>query len=318
MLLWGAMSEIPYYFETPVPKYFRESGWFECEHMYKFVTWAFSKCQSIPHKIVIQGKEITLQPFEFISGRLSSPKECFLTENILRNQQFKLQKAGLLKKTTNSLTNHYSCYIWVTERFCKINNQQNNQRATNRQPTDHHKSRREKIRYQEDHPSIPSFENGEPNRDAGLMTDDFSSGLEKLEVIKGVFLTPEELDACVKLKGDIETVKHAMEFIQASKRRKHAIQDWLNALATWKIENKGESVVQGNITYCEKLSKEFPEFENGHGWRCYIYHDRNKDQRGILFESTSAYQNPFFIALIDSRLREKSEEFIRNNQMRKK
>lgn len=132
------MSDIPYYFETPIPKYFREAGWLENEHMFKFITWAFMRCSTRPHTVVLNGKEITLAPYEFIAGRLTSSKECFLTENIFRNQLISMQKAGLLKKSTNSLTNHYTCYIWATERFCKTNNQQNNQPITNRQPTVNH------------------------------------------------------------------------------------------------------------------------------------------------------------------------------------
>lgn len=133
------MSKIPYLFETPVPKYFRESGWFDCENMFKFVHWAFTRCSTISHKIVLGGREIILAPYEFVAGRLSSPAECFLTENIFRNQRLKLEKAGLLKKTTNSLTNQFSCYIWVTARFCENDNQRNNQRPTNDQPTTNHK-----------------------------------------------------------------------------------------------------------------------------------------------------------------------------------
>lgn len=135
------MSKIPYYFETPIPKYFRENGWFKCEHMFKFIHWAFSRCQTVAHKTVMEGRELLIQPFEFIAGRISSSSECFLTENIFRNQRLKLEKAGLLKKTTNSLTNHYSCYIWSTEVFSQTNNQPNNQPLTNHQPTINHKER---------------------------------------------------------------------------------------------------------------------------------------------------------------------------------
>lgn len=135
------MSEIPYYFETPIPRYFRENGWFECEHMFKLVHWAFARCQNVAHTEIKFGREIHLAAYEFIAGRLSSPIECFLSENVFRNQLLKLEKAGLLKKTTNSLTNKYTCYVWVTDRFQGNNNQQNNQQATNRQPTDNHKER---------------------------------------------------------------------------------------------------------------------------------------------------------------------------------
>lgn len=159
--LWSVMSKIPYNFETPVPRYFRDNGWFESEHMFKYVTWAFSRCQTISHKIFICGREITLQPYEFISGRLSSPKECFLTENILRNQQKLLCEGGLLKKSTNSLTNQFTAYIWLTECFIEHDNQRNNQRLTNDQPTINHKDRsisslQEDIRKKEDaQPAAP-------------------------------------------------------------------------------------------------------------------------------------------------------------------
>lgn len=113
------MSKIPYYFETPIPKYFRENGFFECEHMFKFINWSFSKCQTISHKTTKEGKQLTLQPFEFIAGRLSSPLECFLTENIFRNLVTKLVRLGLLIKTKNSLRNHYSCYVWNLSIFKK-------------------------------------------------------------------------------------------------------------------------------------------------------------------------------------------------------
>ena len=128
------MSEIPYYFETPVPKYFRENGWFDNENTFKFVTWAFSRCSTRSHKVVMQGKEIILAPFEFIAGRVSSSKECFLTEKQFRGQLFSLLDAGILKKTANSKANQYSCYIWVTTAFDKIQGQREGQRRANEGP----------------------------------------------------------------------------------------------------------------------------------------------------------------------------------------
>ncbi len=107
--------------------------------MFKFVHWSFAKCQIIPHIEIKFGREIHLAAYEFIAGRLTSSQECFLTENIFRNQLILLERGGLLKKSTNSLTNKYTCYIWLTERFSPCINQQNNQRSTNSQPTVNHK-----------------------------------------------------------------------------------------------------------------------------------------------------------------------------------
>lgn len=306
------MSKIPYLFETPIPKYFREQGWFNNENIFKFVVWAFSKCSPEPRKIVMQGKEITLAPFEFIAGRLSSPKECFLTEKQFRGPTVFLQKSGILKKTANSKANKYSCYVWVVERFTDKGEdekgQQKVQQRANRGPTEGHNLDDKKIRIKEDHPSIPS---GRSDR----TTDDFSS---KIAICPGVLLTQEELDACVKLKGDLEKVKQAIEFIQGSKRRKCEITDWPNALARWKIENKAKVRIEDNTALAEKLSKQFETFEDGHGWRCYLYNDQKRDQRGLLFESHSPYKDAVFIALIDGEFKKKCEEAIRINGMEKK
>jgi len=130
------MSKIPYFFKTPVPSYFYESGWFDNENTFKFVTWAFSKCQSVPHTVVMDGREITLAPFEFIAGRLSSPKECFMTEEMFRHQLNTQLKCGFLKKGPNSTPNRFTCYIWVTERFSKPNPQLNPQLTPNSPPTE--------------------------------------------------------------------------------------------------------------------------------------------------------------------------------------
>jgi hypothetical protein len=147
----GSMSELPYYFITPVPKYFIETGWFQNENTYKFVTWAFSVCSTKTHKIVHDGREITLAPFEFIAGRNSSSQACFLTIAEFRNQLNLMLKAGLLKKSTNSVTNRFTCYIWSTDRFSRSSNQLNDQLSTNSQPTLNHNPDIENLR-SKDHP----------------------------------------------------------------------------------------------------------------------------------------------------------------------
>src|SRR5690606_14585509 len=115
-----------------------------------------------------------------------------------------------------------------------------------------------------------------------------------------------------------EKVRDAVQFIQSSKKRKHPISDWPNTLMKWKIEDKGKARIEDHIAYTEKLCKEFQEFDQGHGWRCHMYNDTRKDQRGILFECQSPYQEAFFVALIEGELKEKCEDFIRSKNMRKK
>ncbi len=206
-------SKIPYLFETPIPKYFREHGWFDNEHTFKFVTWAFSRCHIRPHVELIYGKEINLAPYEFLASRLSSPQECFLSENIFRNQLISMQKANLLKKTTNCLTNKYTCYIWLTDSFCKMNNQQNNQQGrkkiTNRQPTPLYKSeseeniaiiakkeaskKKEKIASSPFSPKSPLFQKEKKNEDIEVIQAFYEA--------KGLEFTSKDLELWLKKYG---------------------------------------------------------------------------------------------------------------------
>lgn len=309
------MAEIPYFFETPIPKYFRENGWFQCEHMFKFVHWAFARCQNIPHVEIKFGREVHLAAYEFICGRLSSPADCFLTENIFRNQLLKLEKAGLLKKTTNSLTNKYTCYIWVTERFSKINNQQNNQPTTNRQPTDHHESRKKKDIYKEDHPLTPSLQKGDDD-DSLSKKKNKKADEPLIQVYKEISMTQKDLDKCIEIKGSIEEVRRSIEYITNHPGRKSNIRSWPNAMKTWNIPNHVKSYMQEHEEMGKRLDR---DFSTAQGWRCFLYNDRQKDQKGILFECTSSVGNhvPIFIAFHDKDFIEKASKVLREKKMQK-
>ncbi len=244
---------------------------------------------------------------------------------LVERQHLKIIETNRTRKksttgTTTASTLVQLCSTTVYDINYEDINDRINDRATTDQrlPNDKQERIRKKKKEKESHPSIPSFESDEPNRDDGGMTDDFSFEKEKIEIVKGVFISQADLDSCMKIKGSLEKVKHAIEFIQGSKKRKHPIGDWPNALSKWKIENKTKNKVQEHVAYAEKLCEEFPEFENGRGWRCYIYNHGQKDQRGILFENSSGYQEAFFVALTDGEFQRKCEDFIRNKNMRKK
>ncbi len=304
------MSEIPYFFETPIPKYFRESGWFNNPNTILFVTWAFSKCSTQPHCTVMDGKEITLAPYEFVAGRLTSPKECHLSEEAWRHQLNTQLKAGLLKKTPNSAPNRFTCYIWVTDRFCKPNPQLNPQPTPNSPPTEPPQSRREKKRSKKDLPSsLPSVDEG------GLIDDSLS--IEKIEVYQGIFLTPPELDECIQVRGSLEAVKNIVHQVMNCKGRKYEITDWVTTIKTWKMKNMAKSRIVESENYAKKLVKMFPDFKDGNGWRCYQYRDTMKDQIGILFEPESAYKKALFVDYADPEFLEKCRNALRENKMQK-
>jgi hypothetical protein len=223
------------------------------------------------------------------------------------------------KSTTGTTTGSTLVQI-ISSTIYDINSESNDDRIDDRATTDRRLTddKQEGLRMKKkDHPSIPSFANAAVVRDDGLMTDDSSSS-GKIEVYPGVFMEQAELEACVKVKGDVEQVKYAVKFIMESKKRKRPISDWPNALANWKIENKAQTRVQDHKSYSDGLCSEFDRYENGRGWRCRAYHDKKKDQKGLLFESERGYQEPFFVAHVDAEFKRKCEDFILAKKMRKK
>jgi len=238
-------------------------------------------------------------------------------EILVRRQHLEIRETcRTRKKVTTGVTTVGTKVKLLSSSVWNINLEDGNDRSNDRPTTDQRPTndKQEGIRRnkKEDHPSIPSV-----NRDEGKMTDDFSS-IEKIEIQPGVFLTQTQLDDCVKIKGDIEKVKESIRFIQNSKSRKHEILDWPNALAKWKIGNAAKLKIEDNLSYGEKISAEFREYEHGNGWCCRICTDRIQDQRGIVFECDSSYVKPVFIALADGQFKQKCDNIIIINNMRKK
>lgn len=132
------MSEKINYSFTPIPNYFRDHGWFKKPNCVAFVTWAFSRCSTVQRKVFHDHKEITLDPFEFISGRTTCSEETGLTDHQIRVQQNHLLLAGLLEKTSSKTTNKFTVYKWLTIRFSEDINQQNVQQTSSRRPADVH------------------------------------------------------------------------------------------------------------------------------------------------------------------------------------
>jgi hypothetical protein len=327
------MSEIPYFFETPIPKYFRENGWFKNPNTILFINWAFSRCSTQSHKVVMDNKEITLEPFEFIAGRLTSPKECFLTEKQFRGQLFSLLSAKLLKKGANSRANRFTTYIWSTECFSKNKVQQKVQPRANSGPTQGHNQDIKKDRYKEDHHPNPSSK-VLPIGDDDLtgLTDDFFSkeisdikttqhnmhdqpiSPKTIEIVPTVFITQDDLDQCVAIKGSIESVKRSIEYVLRSPGRKSSIYNWPNTLAKWNIKDDIKPRIVENEEMSKRLEK---QHGNATGWRCEVHVDRKKDQKGILFYNTASTGNaePIFVSFIEVDFKDKVSKVLRDKRM---
>lgn len=137
------MTEVPYYFDTPVPSDFRKNGWFKNHKTLAFVTWAFSRCSTKEHKELFDHKLITLKPYQFIFGRKRAGIELGMTESEIRNQVNTMLNAGFIKNATNSTTKRYTIYEWLPQAFTQIqsipNDQVNDQVTTKSRPSNNHK-----------------------------------------------------------------------------------------------------------------------------------------------------------------------------------
>jgi hypothetical protein len=143
------MAKIPYFFETPVPKWFRDHGFLKNPNMCAFLMFCFSRCNTEKHLLYHIQKAIELEPFEFIFGRRICSLETGLTENEVRSCIHQLNDTPIgqiLKKTTSKTTNKFTVYKWSTEVFCKSDPQQKHQQTTSRPPADHHNERNEELR----------------------------------------------------------------------------------------------------------------------------------------------------------------------------
>jgi hypothetical protein len=241
---------------------------------------------------------------------------------LVKRQHLKIiETCRTRKNSTTGITTVSTKVKLLSSTVWDINSNDGNDRnndcpTTDQRPTNDKLRKIRKIR--KNHPSTPSFDRTLADRDDGQMTDDFSFSREKEEVGQGVFMTKGDLDLCLKIKGNLESVKQAIAEILASPKRKYAIKDWPHALSTWETKSKKSAKGKENFSYAEKLCEEFCEYKSGRGWRCSLYHEKTKDQRGVLFEHESAYQETFFVSLADGEMQLVCENFISMKSMRKK
>ncbi len=151
------MSEIPYYFNTPIPRYFRDNGWLQKPNSCAFITWCFERCSSEEREIQHDGQRIKLKPYQFIFGRRVCSEETGLTEDQVRTQLKIFLNANFIKNAPNKTPNRFTIYEWSTEVFFKSNPQQNTRLTPNRPPTDPHNLSNKNIRIKTtNQPNLPS------------------------------------------------------------------------------------------------------------------------------------------------------------------
>jgi hypothetical protein len=87
--------------------------------MIRFVVWMMKRIRSKPIQIPIknQHKQLLLEPFEFMFGRYSCPKDANISVRNARTRLAQLIGLGYVEKVTSKSTSHYSIYRLLTKAF---------------------------------------------------------------------------------------------------------------------------------------------------------------------------------------------------------
>lgn len=344
------MSKIPYYFEMPIPQYFRDMGWLKNPTMSSFLRWAFAQCKHVKRSVSLTNREIEIEPYEFVFSRKACMEETGLSAKQIRscieklkgkkrataknqktpgeNSVFpvkKLEKGNhLLQKRATVISNRFTIYKWSVELFSKPEKRDRattQQKKGNRSPS-YNIDILETI--DRDHHPYPSSEKVTNPRDEkkSCMTDELSSiqkkeEPQKIHVTQDVYLTQVEIDQCLRVKGNMQNVKDSIEYILASPHRKTTISNWPNTLAVWKIKpttNHSASIIQENENLTLTLEKETAK---NFGWKCESYFDRSKDVKGLLLINTSGAcpPPPVFIPYIDPEFKTKTYKALQDKNL---
>ena len=213
------------------------------------------------------------------------------------------------KKATTGTTTRGTKVKLIDSSIWDINpdscDHRNNHPTTTEQPPNNHDQEREE--YKKNHPLTPSLKSDDE--------DSFSKKkIEKKEkqVLPGVWMTQEDFEECIQKRGGIQVVELIVSQIENWPERESEIKNWKRTILTWKIKNQRTSRIEQH----EKFSKQIEDkFENCDGWTARIFHDKNKDQRGILFEARVGNSEPVFFPMGFEDFEFKVNEFLKKKNM---
>lgn len=182
-------------------------------------------------------------------------------------------------------------------------------KTPNKPPTNPHNQDNKKRRYKKDPPLSPPSSS---TRDE----DSFLPNPDKLiEICHGIELTQSQIAECVAVRGDLKTVQFIVDEIISWRGRKFEITDWVTTINTWTIRNKIKDKLIKNEMFADKMDAKYSE--NPNGCTCRKYHDKRKDQKGLLFEGRGANVEPIFVDVSSCDFIDKVARIIREKGMQK-
>lgn len=329
------MSKIPYKF-FPIPPEFLTDDFIYDPEMMRLIRWMFNRISSSPTLIRLKkgGRQVHLSPFEFMYGRESCASQIGVSEKMVRGRLNQLISLGFLEKEASKTASTFTVYRLVTENLGENKGQHLGQQKGQHmgQHLGHNQDHKIVRSKKDHHPSPSSFPEVKGSDDSDDIDDDsLSRGKEeqqpaakacdeyvesKIEMHPGVFLTQQELDECIKIRGSREAVVVVIEQYMSWKGRKSEIKNWVSAIKTWNPPRKKNDKLEENQVLGEKICKLFRKNrENGatRGWQCDSSRDSIKDQIGILLQNDHPQVQPIFIAYGDPDFKSKYSKFLIDN-----
>jgi len=120
------MSKIPYRF-TAIPNFLIDAGWMDDPLTCKMFLYLWRRTSYEAHIEVIDGREIQLDPFEFIFGRKKIAKLLGISEKKARLRMDKIRASTMVMETASKRASTYTVYKWSTEHFSENEGQQKGQ-----------------------------------------------------------------------------------------------------------------------------------------------------------------------------------------------
>ena len=144
---------------------------------------------------------------------------------------------------------------------------------------------------------------------------------EKVKFRENVQLTQIEFDSLLAKHGKdfFDRMLDALDSYKGSSGKSYKSDFHTMKEGGWVIEKLKKEELNGHIfsskdtkaneIFAQKLEQKYCDYNQG--WRCRIYNDPKKDQKGLLFESQSPYVAPHFFAFSSGKFREEVLNFLK-------
>ncbi len=138
------------------------------------------------------------------------------------------------------------------------------------------------------------------------------------EILPGVRMSREDLEACIESKGSLESVKTTITEILSWPGRKNKITNWRKIIVSWNAPNTHLDKSQERYLKNEKIAEAVADkAKNMSPCSCRIETDTKKEQKGLLFYNVvgQSCEEDIFISFHEEDFKEKVRKALKIKNM---